>query len=31
MSGERFPLQVEVSLDGRHYLGCGMLLDHPWE
>ncbi len=31
MSGERFELRVEVTLNDRHYRGCGMTLDHPWE
>lgn len=31
MSGDRFPLQVEILLNDRRYRGCGMTLEHPWE
>jgi putative lipoprotein len=31
MSGEVFPSQVSVVLDGARFYGCGRDLDYPWE
>lgn len=31
MSGDAYPSQVRVQLDGTEYRGCGQALDHPWE
>jgi uncharacterized membrane protein/membrane-bound inhibitor of C-type lysozyme len=31
MSGEPFPNQVTVTLDGDIFYGCGRDLDYPWE
>lgn len=31
MSGELFPSQVTVTLNGRVLYGCGRALDYPWE
>ncbi len=31
LTGELFPSQVTVTLDGETYHGCGRDLDHPWE
>lgn len=31
MSGERYPGRVTVTLNGKHFSGCGRALDHPWK
>ncbi len=31
MSGEQFPYRVLVSVEHRHYEGCGQYLEYPWE
>jgi len=31
MQGTHFPMTVDVRVNERHYRGCGMRLEHPWE